>query len=47
MKKNYKLVVWIETDLKEKLDEQAKKENISTSEICRRKLIRDTKIIFH
>jgi len=42
MKKNYKLVVWIETELKETLDRIAKEQNISTSEICRRKLAKDT-----
>jgi len=39
MKKNYKLVVWISTEQKEKLERQAREEKISTAELCRRRLL--------
>ena len=41
MKKNYKLVVWITTEQKEKLDRQAKEQKVYTAELCRKKLFSD------
>ena len=41
MKKNFKLVVWITTEQKEKLERQAREEKVFTAELCRRKLLKD------
>lgn len=38
MKKNSQIHILLETGLKEKLEKEAKENNISISEICRRKL---------
>ena len=38
MKKNCKIHLWMETELKENLEKQAKESNISLCELCRQKL---------
>lgn len=48
MKKNYKLVIWITTEQKEKLERQAKEENMKfVAELCRRKLLKDITINYN
>lgn len=44
MKKNYRLTVWIESELKEKLEKKAKEQKISLSEWCRRQLLENSKL---
>ena len=39
MKKNSQLHIWLETELKDRLERQAEEEDISLCEFCRRKLI--------
>jgi len=39
MKKNSQLHIWLETELKENLERQAKEHEVSLCEFCRRKLI--------
>jgi len=38
MKKNSRIHLWLETELKEKLENHAKENNISLNELCRQKL---------
>jgi len=38
MKKNSKIHLWIETDLKRSIERQAREEGISVCEFCRRRL---------
>ena len=38
MKKNSQIHIWLETELKEKVEKQAQEEHISIGELCRQKL---------
>jgi hypothetical protein len=38
MKKNSRLYIWIETDLKNSIEEKAKEEKVSINEYCRKRL---------
>lgn len=45
MKKNCKIHLWLESELKELVEREARKEGISICEFCRRKLKEDSKLI--
>lgn len=45
MKKNCKIHLWLETELKESIEKQAEEEGISICEFCRRRLRDNSKII--
>ena len=44
MKKNSQIHLFLETELKEKLEQQAQEQNISFSELCRQKLKNASKL---
>jgi len=45
MKRNSKIHLWLETDLKESVEKQAREEGISVCEFCRRKLKENQRIV--
>ncbi len=45
MKKNSQLHIWIETELKTKLEKEAIENNISLCEFCRQKLIENSSLV--
>ncbi len=45
MKKNAQIHLWLETELKERLEKEAKEYNLSLCEFCRQKLIENPPLI--
>jgi len=45
MKKNSQLHIWLETELKDKLEKEAIEDNVSLCELCRQKLIENPRLL--
>ena len=45
MKKNSQIHIWLETELKEKIERQAQEDNISLGELCRQRLRENSKLV--
>lgn len=45
MKKNSQLHIWLETELKDRLEQQAIENDISLCEFCRQKLIENPSLV--